>query len=434
MARLLVATVPLIGHVQPMVLLVRALVDRGHDVVWYAGRKFRASIEATGARYEPPVTAADWDDSDPEQYLPELRGKRGLARVRAQLKAMFIAPMVDQFTDLARLADRDAPDAVISDSAHLGAQLLSEQRDLPWAQLSISALMLPSVDTAPFGPGFPPATSERMRARYRVMRWVVDRILFRSTTRAYHAERARAGVAPSTASYFDVASPFLVLQPTIPEFEYPRSDLPPQVHFIGPLCPPATIPLDTALLPAWWPDLLEAERRGTPIVLVTQGTLATDTRDLIEPTLRALADEPVMVVATGRLRPGFPVPANARVATFIPYQALLPCINAMITNAGYGGVQMALQHGVPLIAAGKSEEKPEIAARIAWAGNGLDLRTQRPSLHALRRAVRRVLGEPQFAARARELAARCARYEAPRTASELIEALVSQRAPIRRAA
>ena len=36
-------------------------------------------------------------------------------------------------------------------------------------------------------------------------------------------------------------------------------------------------------LPAWWDELLADPR---PIVLVTQGTIATDPRDLLQPTLR----------------------------------------------------------------------------------------------------------------------------------------------------
>ena len=37
----------------------------------------------------------------------------------------------------------------------------------------------------------------------------------------------------------------------------------------------------------------------------------------------------------------------------------------MVTNGGYGGVQLALAHGVPLVVAGNTEEKGEIAARVA---------------------------------------------------------------------
>ena len=108
----------------------------------------------------------------------------------------------------------------------------------------------------------------------------------------------------------------------------------------------------------------------------------------------------------------------------------MPLVSVVITNGGYGGVQMALRHGVPLIVAGGSEEKPEIAARVAWCGAGIDLRTGRPSVRKLRRAVRRVRDEPAFRTRARALGDEMATYDATSTAADLIERLVAERGPI----
>ena len=51
----------------------------------------------------------------------------------------------------------------------------------------------------------------------------------------------------------------------------------------------------------------------------------------------------------------------------------------MITNSGYGGIQQALAYGVMLIAAGKTEDKAENGARIAWSGVGIDLKTDSPT-------------------------------------------------------
>lgn len=425
MARLLVATVPLTGHVHPMLLLVRALIARGHHVQWYAAKKFARAIQATGAAFAPMRAAHDWDDADVLAALPALRGKRGLARVKAQLQAMFIDPAPDQLRDLEALVGEARPDAVLADQAHLGAALCAEKHGLPWIGLGISALMTPSVDTAPFGSARRPAREGEPRWIYRLLNWLIFRVVFRGVNRAYQRARAAAGLPATERTYFDVMSPRLYLQPTVPAFEYPRSDLPPQVQFIGPLVPASAPPAE---LPAWWSDLEAARAGGTPIVLVTQGTLATDPRELIAPALRALADEPVLVVATSSA-PLDP-PANARIAPFIPYQALLPLVSAMVTNGGYGGVQMALAAGVPLVVAGGSEEKPEIAARVQWSGAGIDLRTGRPRPARIRAAVRRVLDEPGFRDRARAIASDMAACDAPARGALLIEQLVGAAAVV----
>jgi MGT family glycosyltransferase len=414
--RLLVCTVPLTGHVGPMLVLVRELAARGHVIHWYAGGKFAAQIEAAGARFEPRIHTCDWDDADTEAAHPSLRGLRGLARVKEQLRSLFIAPLGDELRDLEAIVARVGPAAVIADAAHLGGAALADRTGLPWVGVGVSALMMPSVDVAPFGSNLGPGP----QARNKAINWLVYKKLFAGVDRAYRAARASAGV-PATGSYFEVLSPDLFLQPTVPALEYPRSDLPPQVRFIGPLVPRE--PPAAASLPAWWGEI-EAAR--VPIVLVTQGTLATDPRELIRPALRGLADRELLVVATTPVVMN-DAPANARIASFVPYHALLPRVAVMVTNGGYGGVQMALAHGVPLVVAGASEEKPEIAARVAWTGAGIDLRTGTPSHRKVAAAVSRVLREPNFADRARAIAAEMATHDAAAEGAAAIEALVAAR-------
>jgi UDP:flavonoid glycosyltransferase YjiC (YdhE family) len=187
----------------------------------------------------------------------------------------------------------------------------------------------------------------------------------------------------------------------VPGFEYPRSDLAPSVRFVGPILAAPSTGFEA---PSWWHELGD----GRPVVHVTQGTLDNADLDrLLLPAFRALAGEDVLVVGTTGgpdpepLRHG--LPSNARLDRFIPHDVLLPHTDVMITNGGYGGVQQALANGVPLVVAGNSEDKPEVAARVRWSGTGIDLRTGRPSEKNILRAVRTVLRTPSFAARARSL-------------------------------
>jgi UDP:flavonoid glycosyltransferase YjiC (YdhE family) len=76
----------------------------------------------------------------------------------------------------------------------------------------------------------------------------------------------------------------------------------------------------------------------------------------------------------------------------------------MVTNGGYGGVQQALAHGVPLVVAGRTEDKMEVSARVAWSGAGISLRLDAPTDDQVAQGVRQVLSQPRFRARARELA------------------------------
>jgi UDP:flavonoid glycosyltransferase YjiC (YdhE family) len=259
------------------------------------------------------------------------------------------------------------------DEIHLSATLARSKflNILGYATFfGISALTAMSRDTAPFGLGLPPASAALGHLRNRVLKWAFTHLLFRDVNAYYDRMRARVGLPPSRRGLLDDALVAdLYLQGTTPAFEYPRTDLPPQVHFIGPFVPE---PGRDFVPPAWWDELL-AHRR--PAVHVTQGTQQTDPEQLLIPTLRALAEEDVLVLATTGGKPAEsvrldPLPANVRLERFIPHAHLLPHVDAMVTNGGYGGVQTALGHGVPLVAAGRTEEKPEVCAR--GVGEGRD--------------------------------------------------------------
>jgi UDP:flavonoid glycosyltransferase YjiC (YdhE family) len=199
--------------------------------------------------------------------------------------------------------------------------------------------------------------------------------------------------------------------------------MPDSIRFVGPLLPP---PSTDVLLPRWWDGV---EKAGS-IVLVTQGTLANDDLgQLVGPTLTALANEDLTVIACTGGPPVESIPAalppNAKAATFLPFDRLLPKVSVMVTNGGYGAVTHALSLGVPLVVAGDSEEKPEIAARVAWAGAGINLGTGRPSASQIREAVRAVLTKPQYRQGAQALRTAFARHNARDEIAELVEDLAA---------
>jgi len=101
---------------------------------------------------------------------------------------------------------------------------------------------------------------------------------------------------------------------------------------------------------------------------------------------------------------------------YIPFGNLLPHVDLFITNGGFGGTQNALAHGIPVIIAGATEDKMEVAARVEYAGAGINLRKQKPSPGDIRKAVRKILSDPSYKQKARELQKDFAKYDAPELA------------------
>jgi len=429
MARFLVGTVPYVGHVNQAFPIVRELVRRGHDVWWYTGKAFIKKVEGAGARYIPMQNSPDFSDKDLDEAFPGRKGLTGLTKLKFELKHIFIDSGVGQFRDFKQILTKFPADVLLCERAFLGASIINEMSGIPWASYSISILPFNSRDTAPVGLGLLPNATHVGHLRNRFINWLSTEVLFRDVNIYANQVRASLSLPPLKTSFFDAAvSPFLYLQGTTQEFEYPRSDLPPQVHFVGPFLPD---PPTDFTIPNWWSDL-ESDR---PVIHVTQGTVTRDPTDLIVPTLKALAQQDVLViVTTGGLPVDCvkldPLPSNVRIERFLPHYYLMPKVDVLISNAGYVAVQIALANGVPLVAAGKTEEKAEISNRIAWAGVGINLKTQRPSPSQIRNAVVKLLHEPHFKKNALAIKEIFAKHNAPVEAAMLLEQLAKDKKPI----
>ncbi len=437
--RVLVATVPLQGHTGPLLPLVRELVARGHDVRWLTAAAHRPLVEETGARHLPLTggqeeAAAAWLRREPGRWSPQV------LRLAADLEHLFIRTLPAWVADLEAAAAAAPVDVVVGDVGLAEALRATHERGgAPFVTVGVSPLLLHDGETAPYGLGLPPPRGRLGRCRVLALEAVVHRGVMRRAVHALAEERRGLGLPEHTAGVqLGPVSPFLHLQSGVPSLEYPRRALPASLRFLGHLAAPVPPGLRRAR-PPWEAEVSAAHAAGRPVVLVTQGTVATDPGQLLRPAVRGLTGNGYLVVVgtgvVGRTTLPFALSERAgraddvRVGGFLPVPDLLPHVDVVVTNGGYGGVQAALAAGVPLVVAGRSEDKAEVAARVAWAGAGLDLRTQTPSARQVARAVARVLDDPRYRARARALAAEYAALDAPVRGAGLLEELVGGTTP-----
>jgi UDP:flavonoid glycosyltransferase YjiC (YdhE family) len=425
MARFLIATLPVTGHVLPVVPIAKTLVQRGHEVAWYTGKGFQSKVEATGAHYLPMVAGPDYTTADLDALFPGRENLKGIAQIKFDMKHAFIDAMPGHVEDIENILKSFPADVLLGDTGFSAGAIISERNLLPWAVINITVLGLPGRDVAPFGLGILPSASPLGRVRNRFLYWMAEKMVFREVYAYYFELAAKHGWPKVATVSIPVTSPYLYIQPSVPGFEYPRSDMPRQVHFVGSLLPEA--PKDF-IPPAWWDEVVNA---GKPVVLVTQGTVATDADQLITPTLQALANEDVMVVATAdpdSLK--IDIPANAQVVPFVPFGHLMPHVSVMVTNGGYGGTTSALAHGVPVVSGGISEDKSEVSNRVAYSGVGINLRTATPSVEQVRKAVKDVLSDTRYRHNAQAMAEEFAEYDGATNSALLLEQLAQSQKPV----
>lgn len=416
MAEVMIAVMPFHGHVAPMAAVTEAFIEAGHAVRVYTGSAYASRFASLGARVVSWRTAPDFDEHDLAATFPMLHGRKGPRQMLANVEHLFVRTGAGQAADLVAAFAEKPWDVIVADSLSLGSHFASELTGTPWVTVSIVPLAIPSRDLPPPMFGLAPATGRIGRLRDRALR-ALARVGSRGIQRAYADERRRAGLPPNSLTFDEACySPTLVCASGVAELEFARADLATHVVFVGEL---TRARHRDSPLASWWGDV---ETSAVPVVHVTQGTQNVDPHDLIEPAFAALGRQQVLLVAaTGRATDPslpFPAPPNSRTAGLVPYEALLPRTEVVITNGGWGGVLAALAAGIPLIVAGGDLDKPEVAARVAWAGAGVNLRTGRPSARAVLRAWRRVTTDASYRTNAQRLAARLAEHDGPREVVE----------------
>ena len=331
MSSIIIASFPAHGHVTPLLTVAENLVQRGDEVRFITGSLFADRVAATGATYLPLPPEADFDDQPLSERFPERARLKGVKAIAFDVEHVFARPAKVQYDTLITALTAQPADVVLAEPVFVGAAfLLGHQRPTrpPVVMCAVVPLPIESRDTAPFGTGLPPARFLN-RPRNAALAAVNRRIMRRAyqTLDSLHRE-AHGNAMPGTLVDWGRRADAIV-QFSVPSFEYPRSDAPATLHFAGPLSATGS----QAPLPEWWSDL-----DGTrPVIHATQGTIAnTDYDQVIAPTLRALADDDVLVVVTTGNRPLDtlpPLPANARAAAYLPYDELLPRTSVFVTTA-----------------------------------------------------------------------------------------------------
>jgi UDP:flavonoid glycosyltransferase YjiC (YdhE family) len=399
----IVLSIPFFGELSPMLEIARNLVDADHDVTVVTGSRFEDAVHATGAAFVPLVGVADFDDRNLAATFPTASTVRPGPEQLNLLFEIAVEGIPAQSAAVDALLQGKPDSVLVANSVSFGAwpSVLGApvRRPARWIAVGANPLTLPSADTGPFGPAVGPDAAAKNRAAWEAF----QDMLAPSSERARQVIR-RLGSTEEAPRVIDgltgLPDEFVAL--TVAGLEFPRHDLPSHVSLIGAL-PPADVP-EQWVAPEWWADLDD----GRPVVVVTQGTLANgDLSALVLPTIEALAGMDLLVVATLGRDAGDTLgalPANARVAQYIPYRTLLPRAAAYVTNGGFGGTQQALRMGVPVVIAGDTDDKPLVAARVAYRNVGVDLRTGRPDPSRIKDAVLQVLSSADITRAVADLA------------------------------
>jgi MGT family glycosyltransferase len=395
--KILFANVPADGHFNPLTGLAVFLKEKGYDVRWYSSETYLAKIARLGITSYPFKKALEVNSENLEAIFPERKHINGkIGKLNFDLQHYFIRRAPEYYADIKEIYEDFPFDLMIADCLFTGIPFVKELMKIPVLSIGIAPLMETSKDLAPAGLGMHPASSAIGRVRQAVLRWTADNILFRKSNRIMHELFDSYRIPHNRENFFDmgVRKASLLLQSGTPGFEYKRSDLSEHIRFIGPLLPHASAKTGQP----WFDSRLNKYER---VVLVTQGTVEQDVTKLLVPTLQALRNSNYLVVVTTGgngtkdLKASFTAD-NFIIEDFIAFDDIMPYTDVYVTNGGYGGVMLGIEHQLPMVVAGIHEGKLEINARIGYFKLGKDLRTERPTPAQLRQAIEEVLANGSY--------------------------------------
>jgi zeaxanthin glucosyltransferase len=382
-------TPPYAGHLNPMLALARGLMDRGHAVTFVAQADVGPKIAdpdigfcPVGARTHPPGRLA--------RMTARLGATTGLFGIGGVIRDMARTTemLCDEVPDALR---RIHAGAVVADQTEPAGGLVARHVGLPLVSVA-NALLIdrePAVPPAFIGWGFDdtPWGVQRNLGGYRVADWMM-----RPMSEVI-GRRARAWGLEGIETVEDCLSDRLQVSQSVEGFDFPRRAAPTGLRHCGPFR--RTESRD-------WQG--EGERRN---VFCSLGTL----QGARLPVFRCVAEAchglglALTIAHGGRLdaTEAASLPGAPRVESFVPQRAVLRTVAAVVTHGGLNTVLDALAAGVPLVVVPLAFEQGAIAARVTRSGTGIVVPRRRFTTQSVAAALRRVLEEPVYRARAEAL-------------------------------
>ena len=367
MAKALFLSLPLHGHVNPSLPVIRELVRRGDEIVYYSADRFAAEIERGGARYKPY--------RDP--FLADLSQLPAQTDELSWLLVRTAASVLEAELDACR-AER--PDYVISDSV------------APWGQWIGRILGVPvvtSVSTFAFNRhvlafgvarGVRPRSARRLLSKFRHVSKAF--VLRRRLCRLHGVDGPGVVGSVMGRSDLNIVYTSRYFQPCAETFDD-------RFQFVGPM----TSRTETVTFP--WEQV-----RPSDVVYVSLGTLFNDDIPFYRRCFEAFAGEGFQVIlSTGANVPRESlgvVPPNFIVASHVPQLAVLQRVKAFVTHGGMNSVSESLFYGVPVVVIPQMGEQAIVGRQVEHLGAGLCLTKEEATVEKLRESVRQLLVEDRF--------------------------------------
>lgn len=376
MAKIAYVGLPAHGHTNPTLPVMKALVSRGHEVLYYNGESFRTKLAPTGVDFR----------ALPDDPLPSEREISEAMHTFINASLMFSEMSRPLTRFMIAELERERPDLVLYDSAAMWGYVAARSLAIANASFITTFVLDGSQRALGFGT-MARFVGSALPHVPRLLRWR------RSMAREFGPENAEGITA-----YADLNLVF-----TSRAFHPENRFVDRRFRFVGPSLDPAT---RDGTFP------FERLQPGIKVYL-SLGTINHLDPAFYRAAFEAFADHPAQfILSIGRNSDPAAlgeIPPNFLVQRYVPQLDILQRVDAFVTHGGMNSVHEGLVYGVPEIVVPHQFEQLLNGKRVAETGAGLLLGDRRPygrvSADELRGALDAVLADPSYRANAERIGA-----------------------------
>ncbi|RKH91142.1 glycosyltransferase [Corallococcus sp. AB045] len=421
MATILVAPLPLAGHINPTLKLAKTLRARGHRVVYCSLPDIESSLQAEGFELIPVFTSLF-----PKGLVAEMttrashsRGRelRNLARDHIQRRNAVLQATLEGEYD--RLLDALRPDLVLCDDRVMDLPIVCHGHGVSVARLN-TTLPQHLLHLLPTSKGKP--LSSALRPVLRPLEVVLARAGLVPRFQEFHRQLALKHGCPMEPVDFPPFQLPLLRDVVLFPREFATPDMPagrePVLH-LGP-----SIDLERQEPAFPWERLKEDQ----PLIFFSLGTLASSglARQVMKTVSEAAALRPrwQFVLAVGSVLDPAEFdggPAQLVAVRKAPQLQLLRTAAAMITHGGFNSVKECIYFGVPMVALPMKDDQPDVSRLVVHHGLGVQGAVKQLTPRALLSLLDSVVGS---ASHAQALARMSSRFREAEAEMAVIEQLL----------
>jgi len=409
-----------LGDLHPYLAVAAGLRARGHRVVIATMNAYRRHIEGAGIEFAPVRPHVALDDTVLVRRL-----MNGAAGPHYLFRQLLMPALRGTYQDLAHAAE--GADILITHNSTYTGPLLAAKRGLRWISSVLSPLAFFSAyDPLVVGRSVTPLLAHVATLGPAPNRAAIGLIKAASRPWVRDVDRLRAelGLPPGPHPIFDGPhSPQRVLALFSTAFAAPRPDWPQHTRVTG----FAFYRDEGALDPALARFLDDDDR---PPVVFTLGSAAVHSAGAFYATAAAVARKlqlrAALLVGPNRENlTGVSLPESVAAFGYVPYASFFHRARAIVHSGGIGTTAHALRAGRPMLVVPHGYDQPDTAARVQRLGAGRFIHAHKFDVPSAARALREVLDEPRYAARAAEIGSQIRAEHGVENACDAIEEVLA---------